>query len=279
MRHLVTVLSILISLTTFCQSEYYGHGTVILAAIGSDGIILVGDARMILTTDTAQFDITKPARPVPKAYIDYQQKVFTFKNFAIGMSGYSEAGKWNLGGLLKEMRKTEETISGPLSLLNTLLDYFSYYAGEQYLIIRDWNSYLSIGYEENKATIWFDDHRRFYRQVDTGWQSNYKHFIKFDYSPKYNCDRLAKNAELAYKNFIEDHKVQGLFKGPLTVIKVTKNQPAKIIKNDFLKTSFLTVCDYLDDYLNNKSNRVFVDKSIKDDFTEKSKSKRARLCN
>jgi len=141
------ILLILFPKCLRCQSVIQPHGTLIVAFICNNGIILAADSR---ASFTAYNDIVK--REIPYAYVDSFRKIFTLGGFQIGITGNENVGNIYWWDLVEKYNKTHKRDS---SLKLTFLHFSKYLINDLKIsdsLLRG-NFFIVAGFEGNRPVI------------------------------------------------------------------------------------------------------------------------------
>lgn len=232
----ITLIITLFIAPIICFGQSYKlHGTEIIAAIGTDGVMICADTRVTVADLTGH----------PMAYFDGLSKIHKIGNFAIGIQGISHGDRVNLISLMDEFGKNE--LNG-VSIDQIPIKWYQFI--DSHLSTTDAqdfsrNTYILIGYDKGKPRVIrfaIDNYNRQFMQEAEYFSADNETDPLFNYRPTYNCRKLLKMAKQAiYKYAIISHK-QNSIGGPIAalIIKPTgefipnKYCDFKILTNDEL---------------------------------------------
>lgn len=225
------------------------HGTVILAAIGKDGIILVSDSRIGISTDNSMY---------VHGYYDRQQKVYSLKKYAIGVYGVQSFRCDYTRKVINDFLALRPTYNTPAELNQQFVQHIkTKYPADAESIFRI-SCYISIGYVNQEPKISAIMHSRIIENKDWIWTPGGPKDMDpngfFDYSRSYTCDQLAKNAQKAIAEFVKHEPAEAKKRigGPISIIKIDKNNKVTFLKNNFTSTTYLDHCHFMKDYQSGK---------------------------
>ena len=151
MKRISLLTSIIISQFSFAQKASYPHGSLIVAVICNDGIIMAADSR---ASFTAYNVIAK--KELPYAYIDSTRKIFPLGKYQIGITGNGNVGNdfwWNI------IEKYNKKSPRNLSIENTFKHFRDYLHNKMNLhdsLLRG-NVFFLAGFEDKTPVIMVAD--------------------------------------------------------------------------------------------------------------------------
>lgn len=225
----------------FCINSIFSqHGTLIVAGIGKDGLVMVADSRGAMADRKGNLI----------AYIDSFPKIFKLKDFYVAITGNIAIAKTFLSTIISDFNK--------ISLMNTsflsVVDSFVNYSNRLYPVSKfpesSTTSFIFVGCEKNDFFIkgymrdlGFSKLIRSSTLISSSDATKY--LGVYAHSFKYSCDTL----EDAFKKTIYDYaKGENLIYnvgGPLSVLRIGINNKLIYFKNSFAKNIFQNTKEYL----------------------------------
>ena len=223
------------------------HGTLIVSLICKDGILIASDSR-------ASFTIDKVEEEIVYAYIENQQKIFSLKNFKMGMSGVSMIGKKFLFEITEDFNKKlkkdsiiEYSFRQFLNYLNTELDV-------QYSTIFKENQFILAGYENSQPlTLGLSSKRRVETNKLGGMihsDSKFKGYLSEYTHIDLTCKNFAPLLESAMYKFAKDRN-DNKIGGPIHIIQISPNNSFIEIKS-LDNVTFKNYKEFAEAIINNK---------------------------
>lgn len=251
----VILFSILFSpLFASSQNKFGIHGSFIIAAIGSDGIMIAADTR-------GAFYDTRDAKETTLAYYDTIQKIIPANNFVVGNMGNAIIGGKSIYTLINLYLQDS---ARNVSIDSFVSDFLKFYKENVPLSLYKLalkNCYISIGYNKKTPKIcikWFP-----YNQ-DT-CMANYGYVLTDErcqfgayYNSKKNCAQLAELAEKYIYSFAKQYNQQYTIGGPIMIIKVSKDNIVTWLKNKPKSKPYATSKDFINAYFENKLRVHFI---------------------
>jgi len=219
---------IIVAKSTFSQNlepKKLGlHGTLIIAAIGTDGIMIAADSRTILYFNNPRENL---------AYFDGAEKITTIKHYGVGVVGVAEVEGKSAIQIIKEYESSSDT--------NLDLSYIPYDFGK-YLIhkltnvqLQDLknNLFIFCGYANKEAKI-----IGVYLEKDTFGVVSANHYLisdrdasrYFKYNSKLNSFQLGQIAKKAIYEFALKEGKKETIGGEISILKVNSNNSYSWIK-------------------------------------------------
>lgn len=219
---------IIVAKSTFSQNlepKKLGlHGTLIIAAIGTDGIMIAADSRTVLYSNNPRKNL---------AYFDGAEKITTIKYYGVGVAGVAEVGGKSITQLIK---KYESSLDTNLDISSILYDFGNYLKHNLSIDqLRDLKNNLFIfgGYANNEAKIegmYFEnDSLKFFSNnhylISDGDANKY-----FKYNSKLNCSKLGQIAKKTIHEFALKEGKKETIGGEISILKVNPNNSYSWIK-------------------------------------------------
>lgn len=252
----IGVLALLISSCSSNPKEASFKGTLLLAEVKKDGIIMAADSRGCIFNSKGQ----------PIAYSDSIPKIFTLKKFTIAIAGASLYGKKSIYELITDFNKIPLSNNG---FENTLTEFVKYvqklYPASLYPQL-DGATYLLGGYDNNK--FWLKGYQigfGFTEMVSTGRTLHSEYFVE-PYLKKYakpvmTIPDLAILYEKIMYEYAKGEKREYEIGGPISIVTIGVNNKQTWIKNNLSAKQYATQKDYINAL---KSEKIKVYPLIKD---------------
>lgn len=223
------------------------HGSSLVAGIGTDGIIIASDSRLVIRDDE------DPGRP-GLAFYDGFQKIYPIRNFAIGIKGTAIVGDVFISALISvfeaEMPKN--------IMIDSLLVHFILFCRKKLSKVFfhqvTGNIMIAIGYKKGVPMICVfqkENNQLKYTsgpmdciETDPGGFCNPKR-------RKLNCDELAvlARATLLIVYLKYDRVNVG---GPTAILKISPNNQIQWLIRPSAPKTWITLKDFASDYFNKK---------------------------
>lgn len=233
----LTFLLLLIPNCLFSQLSNAPHGSLIVAIICNDGILISADTR---GSWTAYNDIAK--KELPYAYYDGNKKIFPFGNYLLGITGQTNVGNdfwWNIIEKYNKAYKKKNAVDD----METCFKNFRYYISEKLKIpdtLSRGNVFILAGYEKGKPTIIGVDSFNstvFLRVQKTKFRIATNDCIK----PKlilddsmYYCDNIVKVLKTGYKECSYNWELG--IDSNINVIKIdSSNSKKELVSQKFIR--------------------------------------------
>lgn len=216
------------------------HGTLIVAVICNDGILIASDSRAAFTITTDS--VGKNGRKIEKvyAYFDNNRKIARLGNWQIGISGLSMLGKKYVTDLCAEFSKTH----AQLEIRETFYEFVGYLEkrGIKRKEIFGENQYIMAGYENSTPVIFshgFEGEvleRR--RGSATYSDAEFKSYLSKPNNVPLNCASVAPYLEKSFNTY-SNIKSDYMIGGPLQMVQIKPDNTLIIIK-DFKSHEYKT---------------------------------------
>jgi hypothetical protein len=233
-KYLFALLLISLYPRAVSQQRFVAHGTIIVAAITDDGIILAADSRGCFSGI---------------AYFDSTIKICKVKQFMVGFAGAASIGNKYVYQIVDSFNATNYSDT---SLRNTLVT-FSHYLDTHFPIRKfpERNSIelLGVGYVNGQPKIVAMDSAREGMQ-DAGMMVSDVTALKyFNNSRGSSIYKAIENAIYNYAN--SEHKTNTVG-GPISIVKVISNNNVIWIQNNFSARRFAGLQDFYEHVKNDK---------------------------
>ena len=229
------------------------HGTLIVAIICNDGIIIAGDSRASFTTTHEERN--SEGRKIEKvyAYIDSTQKIFQVNKYQMGVSGISMLGGKFLYQLTQDFsRKNKSEATLKATFLN-LKNYLNNSLSIKDSSISE-NQFILAGYENSQATIFAHGYNGEVSERRLGGavysDSGFKPYLVKPKGTVWNCKDIAPYIESAMHSFARD-KNDFMIGGPINIIQIKPDNSIIQIKS-FKSTKYKNYKQMATDIINNK---------------------------
>jgi len=227
------ILIVQVVLIASCKHEkplITKHGTTIIFATGSDGIVMAADSR------TSVIDMRIDSNKI-LPYYDSCQKVFILNGYLFAASGLLQFGDKYMSDIVNDFN----SIGGidQLDCPNTLGAFVSFMDKFYPLSLHPdakKNAYFCVGYVNDSAYL---IGKSAVNHSFSAWDSCGSNSIGSDSMflkvyKRYDCNKLAVLAEQTIIDYYTKLKKTGTG-GPITVAKISKDNKVTFIKNDFSK--------------------------------------------
>lgn len=226
--YLLFIFCIIYSLSCSSKNPVIRKGTCIVAAIGTDGIIIAADSRSI-----NEYVLTKEI----KTYSDSVEKIYVVKGYPIAFMGREEYD----GKFLSDIVADYNSLRTPLSTCAQNLIDFATYMKTTYPISKypfsEQNIFVSIGYMGKRPYLLLmselDSGTHYSTLTYVSTDPNLTNFLdkRYTLSP---CERLKDSIAKGMTDFFTTlpHQFCG---GPISVMKIDTENKAEFIYNDFSK--------------------------------------------
>jgi hypothetical protein len=203
-------------------------GTLIIIGIATDGIVIAADSRVTKATL-----IGGEIRDVN--YRDCCQKIFIVAGLPMANTGLYNIGPLPLSDFVKEYNQTVSVTRG--SLMEILRSFGRYFyiknpdVGEK-------NTLYFAGYRNDSALIYYTKGKDAYGSNITIILSDSiaDPYIKKNLPKKLNGNFSCKELEKVFEKTIQEcSKLRKTIGGPVSIIRITKDNTFEWIKNDFSK--------------------------------------------
>jgi hypothetical protein len=216
-------------------SQMYSKGSIAVAAICKNGIIIAADTRGgFWYGENGVVDFDKE----PIAYYDTVQKIYTIKNFALCSVGPNTFGFKFINFYFKQYKKslkTDESIS-----INNF-SFFPFMSTNYPHIIPDLLKVkmFRAGYQNNKPTLCVYQNGNFRCGWDTAivYSANElnldgKQFVNI------TCEEAVPKIEKIIRDYIKQYKKEYSMGGPIMFLKIAPGNKFEWLKNEPKKENF-----------------------------------------
>jgi hypothetical protein len=245
----------LIALSKFSYSQRasYPHGSLIVAVICNDGILMAADSR---SSFTAYNDIAK--KELPYAYFDSSRKIFQLGKYQVGITGNGNVGNDFWENIIEKYNKKSPK---NLTIENTFKHFRNYLHKKIHIhdsLLRG-NFFILAGFENKLPVLLAADSLN---DESLFRLDKIKHRLLSQDCIKAN---LVLNDSLYYTNKILPFVIDGFAKcskdfelgigGPYHIIKITTNNNVETI-SDFEVKRFKTYLDFEISILNQETQII-----------------------
>lgn len=250
------ILFISSSMPFFGQKKYQPsfNGTIIIAAIASDGIIIASDSRLSIVDETEK----------TIAYLDKVQKLFPLHKYVFALAGNPMIGKVSIEHSLTAFSHQNTNFNNPQETLYNILSFLAKTYPTDYDIFTKNRMYVcgfNLGF---KIATNDGGHVKFFR--DSGYISNYNRLIDslslFNYSPLKSCNQLKPLLIKAVRSIGELRKEKHSIGGPISILMIDENNKVKWLSEQF-KNNFDSKCKLANSYFTNPSTFKLIKPSYK----------------
>lgn len=252
MKRLITILLFLPSLS---HGQTIG-GTIIVAVIGSDGIIICADSRTAMRDNKFNKIV---------AYWDNTQKIFPIgKNYVIGFSGSASHNGIMMSEIINDFNVLNKDYTSTTNVKHSFLFYYNSRFPETDL--RKQNVIMVIGYDNGTPSISALDMHGTDGTMHSGCivsdalAGSYFENCK----SKLSCDELMKIIPPDIYKYVKEKHMRNLIGGSLCFIKIDKRTNSMSFVNDYT-TQQRTYYELTDEIKNGKIKVHYLDKK----FTQK----------
>lgn len=239
--------------------DYKDHGTLVIAIICYDGIIMASDSR-------GSFIERLPnGKEHPFAYIDSMQKIFFLKNYSVAITGVSMVNKKYYYQFLEEFNHSDSQDSNFGETFANFKSFLSTKYGINDSILFDNNFFISgfyenhiaklVGYRKNDSLI-TSAHNGMLFSADNAKQSFFN--LYDSYKLPLTCENGAFLAEKAIYKFAIDSNKTSEVGGPISIIKISPDNSITYIKS-FNPKTYKDYKDFANSILKNETKVVYTD--------------------
>jgi hypothetical protein len=240
---------------------YSQHGTLLLATIRPDGIVIAADSRGAMYKNN-------DVHTSPIAYTDSLCKIYPFKQFFIAIAGAYHLGTKFIYQIIDDFNKTpfhDENLTSTIASFETYMDanYPLDKFPERKLMVG-----IAVGYVYGRPQLSFISIIRDSTMYE-GTMSNdpavYKYIelnSKKKLSVVQNTD-VARNIEDIYRDFaIGEHKSDQVG-GPTTIFIINPRNEIGWSENDFRGNEYKDIRTYINDIITGKKKVVYLTPTAK----------------
>lgn len=256
-RSLILIICLFISIAQSSSQENHSEkmprGTIIVALICKDGILIASDSR-------ASFTNGKGDSEKVFAYFDNHQKNFTIGNFKIAVSGAATLNKRSMDDIVKKFNKShqpdsnlENTFKTFHSFLNTKMDV------SDSTIFAECHFFMA-GYEKQEPVILMIGEKEYRKETRVSYSfylgSDFSRYCKVPLGIEFCCNTIAPVLEsdiLKYAKDKNDYKIGG----PIHIIQIKPDNTFNEIKS-FKPVKFRTIKKQVRAILNKKLKVEYV---------------------
>lgn len=234
------------------------HGSIVIAAKCSDGIILAADSRLYYQ-----------APPPDNTILGYQDgipKIFILKKFVLAVAGDMSDGQTRIQKIVDDFTKSNPSYNTP----DECLYKFGLFVQQKYPVyfkLLNKNILIAAGFAPG-ASIAVLMHNETFVLSDKNWTSNFAAQIDslqlFNFPAGTNCKRAAESAETAMKKYIQIYHKENEMGGLISVLKIRPNNSTTWLQNDFTGNGFATECE---------ASKAFYNKKIRFTYTQPANKK------
>jgi hypothetical protein len=216
-------------------------GSFVIAAIGSDGIIIASEARANI------FD-RRDAKQTPVGYFDTIQKIFPKNNIAIAETGQGVIANVFFSALIKDFYdklgkcRADEILQSIILYVKTFLpkEIHSEFFNQKL---------FSAGYDGSIPKICYfnNEQNPNLGSVTDGFVQSDKTIFGMEYSSKMNCRELSHLAEKSIKEYASHYERWKTIGGPISVLQVTPTTTNWIL-NKPVSQKWTYVNEFITDY-------------------------------
>ena len=208
-------------------------GTLIIMAVGKDGIIIAADSRT---------DITKNALEdtLPLAYFDSTEKITALRHYAVAITGMPAT---NMVDLAERLEEFDSANAQPLPLTQYINAFYRYLYSQiprsDFLAFRD-TYIIFTGYDNDLPRIVItkiSEDGMGFRSIESkdSTVSSWNASPYFKYAKGLSCYKLGKMAEKSIYAFAKENHRQNKIGGPISILKINPDGTKEWIQNDFSK--------------------------------------------
>jgi hypothetical protein len=248
---------LLLSGRSYAQQKITRQGTVIIAAVGTDGVMLAADSRVTVRHNGKIL-----------AYYDGLSKIYRMGNFGLALIGTAASDRVYLPPVFSAFGRHTDLTQTPIEQIPRLLfeyiqkrlasDEFTQFAG---------NTYILTGYYKNTAFIMpfaFQPqaHMVLRDEVVTDKYVSDSTAVKFfNYAKELSCKQLAKSAEAAIYQSAKIGRKEIFVGGPIAVLTIKPD--GTFVANDFCDFRETSIDTFAEDYRSGKIKLKFLKRGAK----------------
>jgi hypothetical protein len=253
------------------SAPLYHHGTIIIAAIGADGVILVTDSRVTLMDSTG----------IVIANYDNENKIYASQKFATSLAGYSSYKNITFSKIISDFYSTKILPNNPSEFNNQLLNFIQLnYI--QFSDLMNQNTLITIGKYDDSLCISFRNSDYQSRYINNGCYTNvgYENIKEyFNYSNTYSCESLKDSAIKAIGKFIKKNNAESQMGGFISVYKIDlKGNGSWLSKNENGR-NYPNYCNFVKDFEKKKIKINYLTTNAKKHVEESIKKLKELNCN
>jgi 20S proteasome alpha/beta subunit len=244
-----TVL-LLIFYNGYCQVR----GTIIVAAICSDGIVIAADSRAILGT---------PNDPI--AYFDNYQKIYKLEGYQIAVGGLYIFGDESIENIIAELNLQNPIKKDIKTTIDSLINYLSINFGNK--INFETNQYIGGTYNNGIPEI-ISCSKILVPMIYDGKgvitnDPRMSPFIR--YNAKMTSRQFAERIPLAIQSFVHAYNLTNKIGGPISIVQITPDNSFHYLQNDFTLSQFKNFSAFMKDVKEDRIHLNYVGKYMKED--------------
>lgn len=229
---LIAILILCLKCTTSTKRICVEKGTLIIAAVCEDGVIIAADSR---STHVCK---DKNGEYIAQGYKDSCQKIFIVKGIPIANTGLNNFDGWTLSTLVEKFNTGQEILDSSIKdIINAFVTILKYnFPAKSYPLLAQ-NRFYTGGYLDGIPVVISGDYDSIKPIVgglyysDKGAGTIVKKYIP-NKEKLLPCSLLK---DILEKIIIEFGKTNKLVGGPVSIIKVNKDNSYTWIQNDFSK--------------------------------------------
>lgn len=221
-----SIMKVLILLLLPCFAYTQSGGTLIIAAIGSDGIMIAADSRSYIGT-----------RGHAIAYHDNYQKINILNGYQIAIAGINVLGDKPIYVVMNDFNKKYRKHSSIEISLTDFNHYLDNIYGEKYNY--GFNKYIGGTYDHGipELVAFFPKKKPMIgkRIASITTEPGLDHY--FIYTPM-TCKQLGVMAEKAILKYALDSNLTYSIGGPITIVQITPDNNVHYLQNDFTNSQY-----------------------------------------
>lgn len=259
---LLLILMIFLHYFTFGQTNSFKklHGTLIIAAICPDGILIESDSRL----GTGQCMVNN--KIVSVAYSDSNQKIYLCNKYAIAFSGTIIAGNLFVKNILAKFKSSNPIYTDPLSFLKQFSIFLQKHFPEFYKSFSEGdNKIICCGYYNAYPMITGFSKLGFNKIETVGGYlpSRYLNRKSIDTINSFQFDYMEKALQNIIEKYPGENDVETEVGGPTIILKMSPKQVNTFKQGGNFK-SWLYFTDYIKECFKDKISLTFVYPQFKD---------------
>ena len=245
MRH-STLIVIILLLRLIANSQV--SGTLLIAGVGKDGLVMVADSRG--STGNKQGQLI--------AYIDSIPKIFKLKNIYLAITGQWSIGNTFLSTIVSGFNKIRTSKNDFVSVVTSFVNYTdSLYPVSKFpnssttsfvFAGSDSVNYLIQGYMRDLG------YTRIVRKKTLISDNKAVPYLGayYQYSSLYTCDTLAKEFTKTIYSYAKASNLEHEIGGPISIVCIGLNNKLKYFKNSFSKNIYKSFSSLIQDLKSGK---------------------------
>lgn len=202
------------------------HGSIVVAEVGTDGIVVSSDSRAMIKKDNQ-----------PHAYFDSTAKITQVRSLIFGTVGVGSVGGKGVLSVAKQIDQLPEWGGDMVSFIKLFYNRVKQtFSGSELELLKQ-SEFVLAGYLEAKPMIFKFTLADLERNV--AWPAPQYYVTQgpaasfLNYNPQLDCTQLAKLAEKGIKEFTEKFKMDYLIGGPTSCAQIRPDGTVVWLKNQF----------------------------------------------